>query len=171
MQIVAEKSGDGDETRCISRKEIPIGRIISRQLFSQKREENIGSYQKAKTNSASCFKEPSFDLKQLNNVERSCPFARITFEAGHDVLYTRKCFYKLEPSVYNDSGLIQNSTILHEFFTKVEQTVNSDCTGISRDEAQAVKDLLPDSIHLGRSELYSFVFYLYLDNDFQVGEL
>ena len=103
-------------------------------------------------------------------MERACPFARIDFEARHDVLYTRKCFYKFEPSVHWDGGLIQKSAIVHEYFTRVYRTVNSECTGISEDTRQDVRDYLPELIYLGRSESYSFVFYLYLDYDFKVGE-
>ena len=104
-------------------------------------------------------------------MERACPFTRINFEARHDVLYTRKCFYRFEPSLQLDGGLIQKSTILHEYFTRVYRTVSSECTGISEDTRQAMRDYLPELIYLGRSESYSFVFYLYLDYDFKVGEL
>ena len=171
LQIVADKGSDGHETMCIFLKEILLGQTISRQLYSQRREENIQKYKKSKTYSAFCLKKAYVDLKQLNSVVRTCPFSRITFEAKHDVLYTRKCFYKFEPAVYNASEVIQNNTILREFFSEVEKAVNSDCTGISQEEALDIKDVLPDLIHLGRSEWYSFVFYLYLENEFQVGEL
>ena len=70
-----------------------------------------------------------------------------------------------------NSGLIQESAAIHEYFAKVNEAINSDCSGISRDRREAMKDYLPDVIQLGRSEWYSFVFYLYLDYDFQVGEL
>ena len=170
-QIVAEGRDDGAETKCISREEIPVGRIISRQVFAQKQEENVANYQNAKTKSTSCLQKPSYNQNQLNTVERACPFARITFEAKHDVLYTRTCFYKLEPTVHGDSGLVQKSTTLHEYFTKVNKAVDADCSGISQDRRQVAKDFLPDVIQLGRSEWYSFVFYLYLDYNYQVGEL
>ncbi|PFX25178.1 Cation channel sperm-associated protein subunit gamma [Stylophora pistillata] len=167
QQIVADKDSDGNETLCVFRKEIPLGQTIFRQLFSQKREENIQKYKKSRIFSGSCLKKPFFDLKQLNRVERTCPFSRIAFEAKHDVLYTRKCFNKFEPTVYKAGGPVLNKTILGEFFSKVEQGVNSDCAGISREETPDVKDVLPDLIHLGRSEWYSFVFYLYLENEIQ----
>lgn len=169
-QIVAEGRDDGGETKCISREEIPVGRIISRQVFAQKQEENVRKYQKSTTNSTSCLQKPSTILNQLNVVERACPFARIAFQATHDVLYTRKCFYKLEPTVQWDVSLIQKSTTLHEYFNKVNKAVDADCSGISQDRRQATKDVLPDVIQLGRSEWYSFVFYLYLDHG-QFGEL
>ena len=86
------------------------------------------------------------------------------------MLYTRKCFYKLEPSVQLSSGLVQKTNTLHEYFSRVYTKVNSECTGISKDTRQATRDFLPELIYLGRSEGYSFVFYLYLDYDFQVGE-
>lgn len=170
-QIVSEGRDDGGETKCISREEIPVGRIISRQVFAQKQEENVRNYQNAKTKSTSCLQKPSSNQNQLNVVERACPFARIAVEAQHDALYTRKCFYKLEQTVHWDGGLVQKSTTLYEYFTKVNKAVDADCSGISQDRRQATKDFLPDVIQLGRSELYSFVFYLYLDYDFQVGEL
>lgn len=169
-QIVAEGRDDGGETKCISREEIPVGRIISRQVFAQKQEENVRKYQKSTTNSTSCLQKPSTILNQLNVVERACPFARIAFQATHDVLYTRKCFYKLEPTVQWDVSLIQKRTTLHEYFNKVNKAVDADCSGISQDRRQATKDVLPDVIQLGRSEWYSFVFYLYLDHG-QFGEL
>ena len=87
------------------------------------------------------------------------------------MLYTRKCFYKLGPTVHWNSGLIQESAAIHEYFTKVNEAINSDCSGISQDRREVMKDYLPDVIQLGRSEWYSFVFYLYLEYDFQVGEL
>ena len=169
-QIVAEGRDDGGETKCIFREEIPVGRIISRQVFAQKQEENVRNYQNSKANSTSCLQTPSNNQNQLNNVERACPFARIAFQATHDVLYTRKCFYKLEPTVQWDGSLIQKSTPLHEYFTKVNKAVDADCSGIRQDRRQTTKDVLPDVIQLGRSEWYSFVFYLYLDHG-QVGEL
>ncbi|KAJ7371019.1 hypothetical protein OS493_028176 [Desmophyllum pertusum] len=127
QQIIADERS---ETKCIYREEIPVGRIISRQIFTQKQDDNIRSYQKAKTNSTSC-------LQSL-------------------------------PSVHWDGGLIHGSTTLQEYYTRVSNTVRSNCSGVSQDKRQAVKDSLPDLIHLGRSEWYSFVFYLYLDYDFQV---
>lgn len=69
-----------------------------------------------------------------------------------------------------DVSLIQKSTTLHEYFNKVNKAVDADCSGISQDRRQATKDVLPDVIQLGRSEWYSFVFYLYLDHG-QFGEL
>ena len=69
-----------------------------------------------------------------------------------------------------DGSLIQKSTTLHEYFNKVNKAVDADCSDISDDRRQATKDVLPDVIQLGRSELYSFVFYLYLDHG-QFGEL
>jgi len=169
-QIVVEGRDDGGETKCISREEIPVGRIISRQVFAQKQEENVRNYQNNKTNSTSCIQKLLNNQNQLNNLERACPFARITFEATHLVFYTRKCFYKLEPTVQWDGSLIQKSTTLHEYFTKVNSAMDADCSGISQDRRQTTKDVLPDVIQLGRSEWYSFVFYLYLEHG-QVGEL
>lgn len=167
LQMITEEDSSS-ETKCISREELPVGRIISRQVFSQKREENIKAFQKAKRNATSCISgQPS---THSQNVPRACPFARINFEAGHDVLYTRKCFYKLEPSVQLGSGLVQKTNTLHEYFTWVYTKVNSECSGISKDARQDTRDFLPELIYLGRSEWYSFVFYLYLDYDFQVGE-
>lgn len=165
--MIAEEDSSS-ETKCISREELPVGRIISRQVFSQKREENIKAFQKAKRNATSCISgQPS---THSQNVPRACPFARINFEAGHDVLYTRKCFYKLEPSVQLSSGLVQKTNTLHKYFTWVYTKVNSECSGISKDARQDTRDFLPEWIYLGRSEWYSFVFYLNLDYDFQVGE-
>ena len=169
-QILANGRGDGGETECISREEIPVGRVISRQVFAQKQKERIRNYQIATTKSNSCLQKPTTNQNLLTSVERACPFARIIFEAKHDVLYTRQCFYKLEPSVHWDSGLIQNSATLHEYFTRVKKAIDPDCSGISQDRRQAMKDFLPDVIQLGRSEGYTFVFFLYLDYDFQVGE-
>lgn len=106
--------------------------------------------------------------KQYNG-ESACPFTRIAFEAKHDVLYTRKCFYKFEPSVQWDGGLIQGRDALHDYYTRVSRTMNSECAGISTDTRQSMRDHLPLLIYLGRSERYSFVFYLYLDSDIQEG--
>ena len=171
-QIITEGGlDDGGETKCISREEIPVGRIISRQVFAKKQEENVRKYQKiTTTNSTSCLQKPSTVQNQLNIVDRACPFARIAFQATHDVLYTRKCYYELEPTVQWDGSLIQKSATLHEYFNKVNKAVDADCSGISQDRRQATRDVLPDVIQLGRSEWYSFVFYLYLDHG-QVGEL
>lgn len=169
-QIVAEGRDDGGETKCISREEIPVGKIISRQIFAQKQEENVRNYQNNKTNLTSCLQKPSTNQNQLNIVERACPFARIAFQATHDVLYTRKCFYKFQPTVQWDGSLVQKNATLHEYFNKVSKAVDADCSGISQDRRQATKDDLPDVIQLGRSEWYSFVFYLYLEHG-QVGEL
>lgn len=102
--------------------------------------------------------------------EGACPFTRIAFEAKHDVLYTRKCFYKFEPSVQWDGGLIQGRDALHDYFSRVSRAMNSECAGISTDTRQSMRDYLPLLIYLGRSERYSFVFYLYLDSDIQEGE-
>ena len=170
LQIIVDESSIS-ETSCISREELPVGRVISRQVFSEKRAENTRSYQNDKANPTSCIKGQSTKQNQPSNVERTCPFARISFEARHDVLYTRKCFYRFEPSVQWDGGLVQKSTTLHEYFSRVDKTVDAECVGISRDTRQAVRNYLPELIYLGRSEWYSFVFYLYLDYDFQVGEL
>ena len=170
-QILADRNGDSGETECISREEVPVGRIISRQVFAQMQEESVTNNQNVKTSSTSCLQNPSTNQNQFTKVERACPFARINFEAKHDVLYTRKCFYKLEPTVHWNSGLIQKSAAIHEYCTKVNEAINSDCSGISQDKRQAMKDYLPDVIQLGRSEWYSFVFYLYVDYNFKVGEL
>ena len=170
-QIVAEGRDDGGEIKCIFREEIPVGRIISRQLFAKKEEENVKKYKNSSTKSTSCLQKPSNNQNELNIEERTCPFARITFKAKHDVLYTRKCFYKLEPAFQWDAGLIQKSTALHEYFTEVSKAVDAECSGVSQDGRQTMKDFLPEVIQLGRSEWYSFVFYLYLDYDYQVGEL
>ena len=170
-QIVAEGRDDGGEIKCIFREEIPVGRIISRQLFAKKEEENVKKYKNSKSKSASCLLKPSDNQNELHIEERTCPFARITFKAKHDVLYTRKCFYKLEPTFQWDAVLIQKSTALHEYFTQVSKAVDADCSGVSQDRRQNMKDFLPEVIQLGRSEWYSFVFFLYLDYDYQVGEL
>ncbi|KAL9954498.1 hypothetical protein ACROYT_G042046 [Oculina patagonica] len=170
QQIIADGREDDGKTGCISREEIPVGRIISRQVFARKQEENIRNFQNAKTKSISCVQKPSTNQNLLTSVDGPCPFARISFEAKHDVLYTRKCFYRLEPAVHWDSGLIQKSATLHEYFARVNKAVNPDCSGISQDRRESLKEFLPDVIHLGRSEGYSFVFYLYLDYDYQVGE-
>ena len=169
-QIVVEGRDDGGERKCIVREEIPVGRIISRQLFALTQEENVRNYKNATTKSTSCLQKPSNNRNKLNIVDRACPFARITFEAKHDVLYTRKCFYKLEPTIQWDGGLIQKSTALYEYFNKVNKAIDADCSGISQDRRRTTKDFLPDLIQLGRSERYSFVFYLYLDYDYQLGK-
>ena len=166
LQIISEQNYGG-EKKCVSREELQPGRIISRQIFSHKQEDHIRNYQKARTNSTSCIKE---QFTKEKTIQRACPFARINFEARHDVLHTRKCFYRFEPLVQWDGGLIQESTTVHDFFTRVHNTVNSECTGISQDTRQTIRDYLPELIYLGRSESYSFVFYLYLDYNFQFGE-
>ena len=142
--------------------------IISRQLYTQRQQENLRSNKKARANSASCIQDQTVEHKQYIG-ERACPFTRIAFEAKHDVLYTRKCFYKFEPSVQWDGGLIQGLDALHDYYTRVSRTMNSECAGISTDTRQSMRDYLPLLIYLGRSERYSFVFYLYLDSDIQEG--
>ena len=166
LQIISEQN-HGGETKCISREELQIGRIISRQIFSHKQEDNIRNNQKARANPTSCISEQPTKQK---TIQRACPFARINFEARNDVLSTRKCFYRFDPLIQWHGGLIQKSTTVHDFFTRVHNTVNSECTGISQDTRQTIRDYLPELIYLGRSESYSFVFYLYPDYDFQVGE-
>ena len=156
------------ETKCISREEIPVASIISRQLYTQKQQESLRSNKKARANSASCIQDQSVEHKQYIG-ESACPFTRIAFEAKHDVLYTRKCFYKFEPSVQWDGGLIQGRDALHDYYTRVSRTMNSECAGISTDTRQSMRDHLPLLIYLGRSERYSFVFYLYLDSEIQEG--
>ena len=142
--------------------------IISRQLYIQKQQENLRSNKKARANSTSCIQDQSVEHKQYIG-ESACPFTGIAFEAKHDVLYTRKCFYKFEPSVQWDGGLIQGRDALHDYYTRVSRTMNSECAGISTDTRQSMRDHLPLLIYLGRSERYSFVFYLYLDSDIQEG--
>ncbi|CAH3111707.1 unnamed protein product [Porites lobata] len=165
QQVIVEEDSTG-ETKCISREEIPVASIISRQLYTQKQQENLKSNKKARANSASCIQDQSVEHKQYIG-ESACPFTRIAFEANHDVLYTRKCFYKFEPSVRWDGGLIQGRDALHDYYTRVSRTMNSECAGISTDTRQSMRDHLPLLIYLGRSERYSFVFYLYLDSDIQ----
>ena len=142
--------------------------IISRLLYTQKQQENLRSSKIARANLTCCILDQSVEQKQYIG-ERACPFARISFEARHDVLYTRKCFYKFEPSVQWDGGLIQGRDALHDYYTRVSRTMNSECAGISTDIRQSMRDYLPLLIYLGRSERYSFVFYLFLDSDIQEG--
>jgi len=158
------------ETGCISREELPVGKIISRQIFSRTREEMIMAHKRARSNSTSCFQEQSTRLFQLKDVQRACPFARIFFEATHDVLYTRKCFYQFEPAFKLGSSLVHSSTDAHEYFSKVYKTVKPDCAGIGKDRRQITRNYLPKLIHLGRSQSYSFAFYLHLEQDFVHGE-
>ncbi|KAK2573969.1 Transmembrane protein 120B [Acropora cervicornis] len=128
------------ETGCISREELPVGKIISRQIFSRTREEMIMAHKRARSNSTSCFQEQSTRLFQLKDVQRACPFARIFFEATHDVLYTRKCFYQFEPAFKLGSSLVHSSTDAHEYFSKVYKTVKPDCAD-NRDHPWSLIDL------------------------------
>lgn len=168
-QIVVEEDSN-TETKCISREELPIGKIISRQIFAQKQQESILAYKRSETNPTSCIKKQRITQGHHANILRACPFAQSSFEATHDVLFTRRCFYKFEPSFQLGSGLVQQTTAIHEYFTRVYSIVDSDCTGISKDSRQATRDYLPELIHLGRSEWYSFVFFLYLDYEFNIGK-
>ena len=161
----------GGRNKCISREELPVGKIISQQIFAQAQEEGIKAYKKARTNAMSCFIKEQFARPfQLKDLPRRCPFARIDFEAIHDVLYSRNCFYKFEPSLRLGSGFIHKTVDLHEYFTKVYQTVNPECAGFSKDNRKAMRNYLPKLISLGRSDSYSFAFYLHLDQDFKDGE-
>ncbi|XP_068749134.1 LOW QUALITY PROTEIN: cation channel sperm-associated auxiliary subunit gamma-like [Montipora capricornis] len=158
----------GGESKCISREELPVGKIMSQQIFAQAQEEGIKAYKKARTNATSCFIKEQFTRPfQLKDLPRRCPFARIDFEAIHDVLYTRNCFYKFEPSLRLGSGFIHKTVDLHEYFTKVYQTVNPECAGFSKDNRKAMRNYLPKLISLGRLYSYSFAFYLHLDQDFK----
>ena len=170
FQLVSDKNATG-MTSCISREEVPLASLITRQTFSNKRQENIDAYQITKKITTSCGKEESSAKKPVNAVERSCPFAWIEFEAEHDLLYTRKCFYKFEPSKQFDSGLVHSTATLHDYFTTVEKSISGECSGINRDKIRTTLHLLPKQIYLGRSENYSFAFYLHLDLDIQIGKL
>ena len=166
-QLVAENSSSSG-TDCVSRVQIPIVDVTVHQNFLRKRDENHQASLAAQENST-CVSQPPPAPRPLT--ERTCPFAKIRFEAPYDITLSRKCEYRFEPAVQLDGSLVQTQASVLDYWLSVERTFSQECGGVNdTSNRDTLKDKSPAHIHLGRSEKYRFVFFLYLNMEYSVGK-